>query len=256
MFEVPILSSRETWHHNSSIIQRNSLYCIGQRLGITFYEQGDRQIELTPERTSRFRSRLLTLEKWLRRALSTHDLPYLLPLVQPFSGAIISKPYPIELFTGLSCPNMMDTIIVPGKKSRVVILTQLRPNIEKCLDKLRKDIRSMYKAAERERKLQRYRERQHCEQNVNFSIANSVRATIARYEKLCANKMRVMWVGPYHVIGSAVYYFTVKHLVNGGEMDVHPSRLKFYSDDSLNASEELLNHIASQGAPLAAEAIV
>eukprot|EP00644_Phytophthora_capsici_P014223 jgi/Phyca11/98769/e_gw1.3.1221.1 len=39
-------------------------------------------------------------------------------------------------------------------------------------------------------------------------------------------------------------------------MDVHPSRLKFYADDSLDITEELLDHIASQGTLLAVEAIV
>eukprot|EP00644_Phytophthora_capsici_P001888 jgi/Phyca11/108056/e_gw1.14.809.1 len=39
-------------------------------------------------------------------------------------------------------------------------------------------------------------------------------------------------------------------------MDVHPSRLKLYADDSLNVTEELLDHVASQGTLLAVEAIV
>ncbi|POM62905.1 hypothetical protein PHPALM_27885 [Phytophthora palmivora] len=174
--------------------------------------------------------------------VSTHDLPYLLPLVQPFSGAIISKPYPIELFTRLPCPNMMDTIIFPGKKSRVVILTQLRPNIEKYLDKLRKDIRSMHKAAEAELKLQvqRYRERPHYEQNVNFSIALRTVFPVAPFaiEWLPYNEYQkgdlVYQVATVkrRMRTLADYNFTVKHLVNGGEIDVHLAHLKFYSEHS------------------------
>lgn len=39
-------------------------------------------------------------------------------------------------------------------------------------------------------------------------------------------------------------------------MCVHPSRLKMHADDSLNVTEELIDHIASQGTLLAVEAIV
>ncbi|GMF33426.1 unnamed protein product [Phytophthora fragariaefolia] len=46
------------------------------------------------------------------------------------------------------------------------------------------------------------------------------------------------------------------HTTNRHTMDVHPSRLKFYADDSLNVTEELRDHIASQGTLLAVEAIV
>lgn len=39
-------------------------------------------------------------------------------------------------------------------------------------------------------------------------------------------------------------------------MDAHPSRLKFYADDSLHVNDELLDPIASQGTLLAVESIV
>ncbi|GMF19656.1 unnamed protein product [Phytophthora fragariaefolia] len=97
--------------------------------------------------------------------------------------------------------------------------------------------------------------RPHYEQTVNFSVGDYVLRSRVD-EKLHANKLRIMWVGPYRVVGSAEYYFTVEHLVNGSTMDVHPSRLKLYADDSLNVTKELLDHIASQGTLLAVEAIV
>ncbi|KAE8998723.1 hypothetical protein PF011_g14932 [Phytophthora fragariae] len=109
--------------------------------------------------------------------------------------------------------------------------------------------------AERERQAQRYQARPHYEQRVNFSVGDYVLRSRVD-EKLHANKLRVIWVGPYRVVGSADYYFTAEHLINGRTMDVHPSRLKMYADDSLNVTEELINHIASQGTLLAVEAIV
>lgn len=41
--------------------------------------------------------------------------------------------------------------------------------------------------------------------------------------------------------------FGVRHLLTGEEMDVHPSRLKFYADSSLEVTEDLREHIGAQG---------
>ncbi|GMF23386.1 unnamed protein product [Phytophthora fragariaefolia] len=166
---------------------------------------------------------------------------------------------PIEFFTGLPCPNALDTVFFPGEKGRgrVATLDQLRSSTEQQLTKLRKDIRDMHKSvkAERERQAQRYRGRPHYARAVNFSVGDYVLRSRVD-EKLLATKLRVMWVGPYRVVGSAGYYFTVKHLINGSTMDVHPSRLKMYADGSLNITEELIAHIASQGTLIAVDAIV
>ncbi|ETP33057.1 hypothetical protein F442_18351, partial [Phytophthora nicotianae P10297] len=53
------------------------------------------------------------------------------------------------------------------------------------------------------------------------------------------------------VIRSEAHYFRVSHLVTGDELDVHPSRLKFYADSSLDVTEEILEHVAAQGIILA-----
>ncbi|ETO75988.1 hypothetical protein F444_08537, partial [Phytophthora nicotianae P1976] len=49
------------------------------------------------------------------------------------------------------------------------------------------------------------------------------------------------------VVRADKHYFAVRHLLTGEEVDVHPSRLKFYADHSLQVTEELRNHIAAQG---------
>ncbi|GMF45199.1 unnamed protein product [Phytophthora fragariaefolia] len=40
------------------------------------------------------------------------------------------------------------------------------------------------------------------------------------------------------------WIFKIKNLVTGDEREAHASRLKFYSDSSLEVSEELLQHVA------------
>ncbi|GMF17256.1 unnamed protein product [Phytophthora fragariaefolia] len=97
--------------------------------------------------------------------------------------------------------------------------------------------------------------RYHHHTQINFSVGDYVLRSRVD-EKRHGNKLRVMWVGPYRVIGSSDYYFTVEHLVNGTTMDVHPSRLKFYAVDSLNVNEETIDHIASQGTMMTVEEIV
>ncbi|KAE8884741.1 hypothetical protein PF007_g24758 [Phytophthora fragariae] len=115
----------------------------------------------------------------------------------------------------------------------------------------------MHKAVKevRERQALRYRSRRHYEQPVNFSIGDYVLRSRVD-EKLHANKLSVTWVGPYRVTGATEYYFTVEHLVTGKSTNVHPSRLKHYTDSSLNVSAELIDHVASQGTLLAVEALV
>ncbi|ETL89039.1 hypothetical protein L917_11954, partial [Phytophthora nicotianae] len=74
----------------------------------------------------------------------------------------------------------------------------------------------------------RSRARYHFKQDGNFSVGDYVLRSRVN-EKLHANKLRIMWVGQYRVMASTDYYFTAEYLVNGGIMNVHPLRIKFYA---------------------------
>ncbi|KAE8995579.1 hypothetical protein PR001_g20089 [Phytophthora rubi] len=67
------------------------------------------------------------------------------------------------------------------------------------------------------------------------------------------NKLLVTWVGPYRVLRADAHSILIQYIITGAELDVHASRLKFYADASLNVTEELLEHISSQGIVLAIE---
>ncbi|GMF40736.1 unnamed protein product [Phytophthora fragariaefolia] len=67
------------------------------------------------------------------------------------------------------------------------------------------------------------------------------------------NKLLVTSVGPYRVVRADAHSFRGQHLITGAELHVHTSRLKFYSDSSLNVTEGRLAHISSQGIVLAIE---
>ncbi|OWY95775.1 hypothetical protein PHMEG_00034139 [Phytophthora megakarya] len=59
------------------------------------------------------------------------------------------------------------------------------------------------------------------------------------------SKLRVKWCGPAQVVDTVSnWIFVIQNLVTGQKKEVHASRLKFYADDTLNVSEDLLLHIA------------
>ncbi|OWY94441.1 hypothetical protein PHMEG_00035828 [Phytophthora megakarya] len=74
-------------------------------------------------------------------------------------------------------------------------------------------------------------------------------------QRLPTNKLLGQWVGPFKVIEAKQHSFLIKHLITGREYDVHASRLRFYCDEDLNQSAELLELVSSQGIMLGVEAI-
>ncbi|GMF38608.1 unnamed protein product [Phytophthora fragariaefolia] len=103
----------------------------------------------------------------------------------------------------------------------------------------------------KQRLLNKRRERG--ENLVNFTVGDFVLRS--RVDVKHANKLQVVWVGPYRVVRADAHSFRVQHLVTGDELDVHASRLKTYADDSLEVTDELLEHISAQGILLSLEAL-
>ncbi|OWZ10624.1 hypothetical protein PHMEG_00016493 [Phytophthora megakarya] len=56
-------------------------------------------------------------------------------------------------------------------------------------------------------------------------------------ELFTGSKLLVTWQGPYKVVRADSLSLLVRHLVTGDELDAHPSRLKFYTDSSLDVTE-------------------
>ena len=56
------------------------------------------------------------------------------------------------------------------------------------------------------------------------------------------------WTGPHQIIGvTNSHVYTIKHLVTEKVQEVHAVRMKFYSDASLNVTQELKEHDGQQG---------
>jgi hypothetical protein len=98
--------------------------------------------------------------------------------------------------------------------------------------------------AERARQTVRNQKQQKSARRPNFDVGDFVlrsRVDQKHYEKLF-----VTWVGPYQVVRADAHCFAVRHLLTGEETDVHPSRLKFDADQSLEVTAELRDHIADK----------
>ncbi len=68
---------------------------------------------------------------------------------------------------------------------------------------------------------------------------------IAKRLPKSGSKLRVKWVGPYRVTRAVSdYVFECENLLSQKHSIIHGNRLKFYSDSSLNVTEDLLDTIA------------
>ncbi|ETK77795.1 hypothetical protein L915_16002, partial [Phytophthora nicotianae] len=93
------------------------------------------------------------------------------------------------------------------------------------------------------------KKRQRGARKANFSVGDFV--LHSRVDQKHQNKMLVTWNEPFQIARADMYSFAVKHLVMGAESDVHASRLKYYADEDFEVTEEVIEHVASQGIVLA-----
>jgi len=190
--------------------------------------------------------------------VSHKDWVYLVPMVQSSLNHTavpsLGNKAPVELFTGLECPSPLREFYNASKKE-LVKLPAGPGKIDSYLAKLRASIRAMHKPVEDQKLKQRLlnRKRERGENIVNFDVGDYVLRS--RVDEKSGSKLLVTWTGPHKVVRADSYSFRVRHLLTGDEHDVHASRLKFYADDKLNITEELLDHIASQGITLAINTI-
>ncbi|OWZ15878.1 hypothetical protein PHMEG_00010406 [Phytophthora megakarya] len=195
----------------------------------------------------------------LEYKISYKDWAYLIPMVQSSLNHTpvpsLGGKAPVELFTGLPCPSPLYEFYNPESKEMVHIPREAE-KIDEFLATLRTSIQAMHKPVQDERLKQRLlnQRRERGLHTVNFDVGDYVLRS--RVDEKHCNKLQVTWTGPHIVVRADTNSFRVRHLVTGDESDVHPSRLKFYSDNSLDVSEELLEHIAAQGIVLAVNELV
>ncbi|GMF48756.1 unnamed protein product [Phytophthora fragariaefolia] len=171
--------------------------------------------------------------------ISTKDWVYLVPLVQSSLSHTavpsLGNKAPTELFTGLPCPSPVAEFYDASKK-KLVRLPATSAAISKYLDVLRASLQAIHQPIRDQRLKQRLlnKKRERGENTVNFDVGDYVLRS--RVDEKQGNKLLVTWQGPYKVVRADAHSFRVSHLVTGEESDVHPSRLKFYMDNSLDVT--------------------
>ncbi|POM59533.1 hypothetical protein PHPALM_31721 [Phytophthora palmivora] len=155
--------------------------------------------------------------------LDTRNWPYLLPLVQAnlihSVVASLAGHAPVELFTGLPAPSMLDVVAVTDRKERRRAYELARSKGQIC----------------------------------NFEVGDFV--LWSRVDtRMRGHKLLVHWVGPYRVAQALSHSFIVSHLLTGDELEVHGTRLKHYCDAELGATTEIRERVATQGIILGVQA--
>jgi len=112
---------------------------------------------------------------------------------------------------------------------------------------LRKSLDDMHKNIENQRELRRNRQNARRKAVLpNFSVGDFV--LLANTSKIQDHKLRVRWTGPCRITAVlSDYIFTVEDLITKKTCDFHASRLRFYSDSSLNITEDILAQVAHDG---------
>ncbi|KAF1335539.1 hypothetical protein FI667_g1302, partial [Globisporangium splendens] len=195
----------------------------------------------------------------LEYKINRRDWPYLLPLVQASLNhsqvASLAHKAPIELFTGLQCPSPLTTILAPSSHEMIVTIEDTSACVEAKLRSLRESLRAMHLVVkEKKRNQTQYNVEKRKGKPVNFSVGDYVLRSRVD-ERRGLGKLMVTWTGPFRVVEACEYYFVVEHLITKDRTDVHASRLKFYRDDSLNVTHELIEHVGAQDTLLGVERI-
>jgi hypothetical protein len=198
----------------------------------------------------------------LEAKLDTKSWTYILPVVQANLNhapvASLANRAPVELFTGLPAPTVLDTILRPRGTRGQFQLAQLSTEaVGDALAQLRSSIEGLHKDAvehKERRRLQQMAAKKHGT-NSNFHIGDFV--LWSRVDsRLDGNKLMVRWVGPFRVVEALPFSFMIEHLLTRDRYEVHATRLKFYADASMNVTEEIRQHVANQGITLAVREIM
>ncbi|KAK1943264.1 hypothetical protein P3T76_004660 [Phytophthora citrophthora] len=154
---------------------------------------------------------------------------------------------PVELFCALPLPSPLD-FCVDMEQRKILEMTKQPELIEVRHRDLQAIVYQMHKevAEDRDQQMERNKKGHNGAKKVNFSLGDFVLRS--RVDQKHQDKLLV-----YQIVRADVHSFVVRHLITGAETDVHASRLKYYADKSYQVTEEVLEHVASQGIVLAVD---
>ena len=150
---------------------------------------------------------------------------------------------PVTVFCSLPADNPLRTVF-PADTSKVQTLSETRAQRLINVESLEKRIEEMHKevAERRTRQREQQTQRHNAKTNVravNFDIGDFV--LVAKREQNDGHKVRVTWRGPRRVTRAVSdLIFECEDLLSGESALFHANRLKFFADEKLDVTEELL----------------
>ncbi|ETO99797.1 hypothetical protein F441_22779, partial [Phytophthora nicotianae CJ01A1] len=136
---------------------------------------------------------------------------------------------PVELFCALPLPSPLD-FCVDMEQRKVLEMTKKPELIDEKLRDLRESVHLMHKevAERRDQQTRRNKKGKKGAKIVNFSVGDFVLRS--RVDQKYQDKLLVTWIGPYQIV-----------------------RADYYADKSYQVTEEVREHVASQGIVLAVD---
>ena len=166
---------------------------------------------------------------------------------------ILGNRAPITCFLGLPATDPLRSLFSPEhKKALTVDFVKLQQvsNVNAILAALDDMHRAVAQIRSRNRKAQVARHNAKTNvKPVNFEVGDFV--LVADALNRAGRKLQVKWKGPRRVTQAiSPFVYEVQDLVTEKISNVHYSRLKFYSDSSLDVTEALLDTISHNDPPL------
>ena len=179
--------------------------------------------------------------------MSPDDWPNLIPVVRFALNHTMPKDRPaaITLFTGLQPSSPLDAIWHPGQRRLLPNLLSIE-QLGDLVSSLRDALADMHRKVVDKRSRRRAAANRSRNLVPNFSPGDYV--LVSNTLKYSGSKLRVIWTGPCRITKViSAYVFEVENLVTRATSDVHACRMRFYSDSSLNITEDLIAQIAHDG---------
>jgi hypothetical protein len=178
--------------------------------------------------------------KWAKE-----DWVYLLPTVEYYLNHKPQKRLagkaPVTVMTGRNRDNPLDVIF---KKDHVPIVGVDKLSTQRMSDimeELADQLETLHKDISQMTEQQRARHRHNASAKrraINFGVGDYV--LIARNVRKVNAKLYLTWRGPFQVVATERgYVFKVKDIITGEEIVVHGERMRFYSHDTLEVTEEI-----------------
>jgi hypothetical protein len=154
---------------------------------------------------------------------------------------------PITVMTGLPAENPLEEIFrCPYQDFGTVKMD--RSHIRKCTEELQRALEEMHKAVTlTSQNLRNIKTglRNMKRKEPNFSIGDFVLVGLPEPSKTAGQKLFLKWRGPYRIVDSEDnYIFEVENILDSTKKWVHGDRVRFYSDKSLNLTEEIRQQFA------------